>query len=67
MAGLLFQSAFLVVVLAYVLASVVLIYHIFAFGINRRTSIVAVAAYLIASLFLFGVLFTNLLEILVFT
>ena len=67
MAELVFQLAFGVIALTYLVATIILIYHIFAFGINRRTAIVSVIAYILGSIFLFALLLSNLQSILQFT
>jgi hypothetical protein len=56
----LFIIAYLVIILAYLGGSIVMIYHIFTFGLNTRTAIITTIAYSIGSIILLGLLYGNI-------
>lgn len=62
-----FSITYLIILLVYIVGSIVMIYHIFAFGINLRTARVATIAYVLGSIFLLWLLYGNLQTILQFT
>jgi hypothetical protein len=64
MSNQLFVITYLIILIAYVVGSIVMIYHIFAFGINNRISAVSTIAYIVGSAFLLTMLFINLQAIL---
>lgn len=64
MSGQLFNITYLIIVLAYIIGSLVMIYHIFAFGINTKIAVVSTLAYIVGSIFMLTLLFTNLRDIL---
>ena len=55
--------AFGLILLTYVIASVIMIYHIYAFGLNKKTATVSVLAYVVGSSFLFMLIASNLIGI----
>jgi hypothetical protein len=67
MSNQLFIITYLIILIAYVIGSIVMIYHIFAFGINNRISTVSTIAYIVGSSFLLIILFMNLQSILKLT
>lgn len=67
MSNLLFVITYLLILIAYIVVSIVMIYHIFAFGINTKVGVVSSIAYTIASIFLLILLFVNLQSILSLT
>lgn len=58
-----FIITYLIILIAYSIGSIVMIYHIFTFGISKKTAIMATLIYLMGSLFLLGLLYMNLQEI----
>jgi hypothetical protein len=64
MSNQLFIITYLIILIAYVIGSIVMIYHIFAFGINNKIGIVSTVAYIVGSSFLLIMLFMNLQSIL---
>lgn len=60
----LFQSAFWFIIFVYIVASGVLLYHVYTFGINKATTVFSVIAYLIGSIVLLGLLYQSLQGIL---
>ncbi|MEY3470934.1 MAG: hypothetical protein RLZZ223_284 [Candidatus Parcubacteria bacterium] len=64
MSAQLFSITYLIILLAYLIGSLVMIYHIFAFGINSKIGVVSTIAYLIGSVFILTILFLNLQSIL---
>jgi hypothetical protein len=67
MSNQLFAITYLVILIAYIIGSIVMIYHIFAFGINTRVAIVSTIAYILGSFILLILLFANLQSILSLT
>lgn len=63
MSAQLFIITYLIILIAYIIGSIVMIYHIFTFGISRPTGIMATSIYLIGSIVLFILLYTNLQQI----
>lgn len=64
MSGQLFNITYLIIVVAYSIGSLVMIYHIFRFGINTKIAIVSTLAYVVGSIFMLTLLFINLRDIL---
>jgi hypothetical protein len=60
MSNQLFIITYLIILITYVIGSIVMIYHIFAFGINNKIGIVSTVAYIVGSAFLLIMLFMNL-------
>lgn len=67
MSNQLFIITYLIILIAYIIGSIVMIYHIFAFGINTRVAIVSSIAYIVGSVILLTLLFMNLQSILSLT
>lgn len=67
MSNQLFIITYLIILLAYIIGSIVMLYHIFAFGINTRVAIVSSIAYVAGSVILLILLFMNLQSILSLT
>jgi hypothetical protein len=67
MSNQLFIITYLIILIAYIIGSIVMIYHIFAFGINTRVAIVSSIAYIVGSSILLILLFINLQSILSLT
>ncbi|MEY2985850.1 MAG: hypothetical protein RJB24_79 [Candidatus Parcubacteria bacterium] len=67
MSNQLFIATYLIILLAYIIGSIVMLYHIFAFGINTRVAIVSSIAYVAGSVILLILLFMNLQSILSLT
>lgn len=67
MSNQLFIITYLIILIAYIIGSIVMIYHIFAFGINTRVAIVSSIAYIVGSIILLTLLFMNLQSILSLT
>lgn len=64
MSNQLFIITYLLILIAYIVGSIVMIYHIFAFGINTRVGVVSSIAYIVGSVLLLILLYTNLQTIL---
>lgn len=64
MSNILFVITYILILIAYIVCSIVMIYHIFAFGINNKIGIVSTVAYIVGSIFLLTILFMNLQSIL---
>jgi hypothetical protein len=64
MSNQLFIITYLIILIAYIIGSIVMTYHIFAFGINNKIGIVSTVAYIVGSSFLLIMLFMNLQSIL---
>lgn len=64
MSNQLFIITYGIILIAYIIGSIVMIYHIFAFGINNKIGIISTVAYIVGSAFLLGILFMNLQSIL---
>ncbi len=64
MSNQLFIATYIIILLACVIGSIVMIYHIFAFGINNKIGIVSTISYIVGSAFLLILLFMNLQSIL---
>ncbi len=60
MSAQLFILAYLAILIAYSIGSIVMLYHIFAFGLNTRTAIITTIAYSIGSIILLGLLYGNI-------
>lgn len=60
MSAQLFIIAYLVILISYIIGSIVMLYHIFAFGLNTRTAIITTIVYSIGSIILLGLLYGNL-------
>jgi hypothetical protein len=60
MSAQLFILAYIAILIAYIIGSIVMLYHIFAFGLNTRTAIITTIAYSIGSIILLGLLYGNL-------
>jgi len=67
MSNQLFIATYLIILLAYIVGSIVMLYHIFAFGINTRVAIISSIAYVAGSVILLILLFMNLQSILSLT
>jgi hypothetical protein len=67
MSNQLFIATYLIILLAYIIGSIVMLYHIFAFGINTRVAIVSSIAYVVGSVILLILLLANLQSILSLT
>lgn len=67
MSNQLFIATYLIILLAYIIGSIVMLYHIFTFGINTRVGVVSSIAYAIGSIFLLILLNINLQSILSLT
>jgi hypothetical protein len=67
MSNQLFTITYLIILIAYIIGSIVMIYHIFAFGINPRVAILSTIAYVLGSFILLILLFANLQSILSLT
>lgn len=67
MSNQLFTITYLIILIAYIIGSIVMIYHIFAFGINTRVAIISTIAYVVGSFILLILLFANLQSILSLT
>jgi cytochrome c oxidase assembly factor CtaG len=67
MSNQLFLATYLIILLAYIVGSIVMIYHIFAFGINSRVAIISTIAYILGSILLLIILYSNLQTILSLT
>lgn len=67
MSNQLFIATYLIILLAYIIGSIVMLYHIFAFGINTRVAIISSIAYFVGSVILLTLLFANLQYILSLT
>jgi len=67
MSNQLFIATYLIILLAYIIGSIVMLYHIFAFGINTKVAIVSSIAYIVGSVILLILLFMNLQSILSLT
>lgn len=64
MSNQLFIITYLLILIAYIVGSIVMIYHIFAFGINTRVGVGSSIAYIVGSVLLLILLYTNLQTIL---
>jgi|694.fasta_scaffold04549_22 hypothetical protein len=64
MSNQLFVITYIIILLAYIIGSSVMIYHIFAFGINTKVGLVSTIAYIVGSVLLLILLYTNLQTIL---
>jgi|GEM_PF-752951 len=64
MSNQLFIITYLLILIAYIVGSIVMIYHIFAFGINTKVGFVSSIAYIVGSVLLLILLYTNLQTIL---
>lgn len=67
MSNQLFLATYLIILLAYIVGSIVMIYHIFAFGINSRVAIISTIVYILGSILLLIILYSNLQTILSLT
>lgn len=67
MSNQLFIITYLIILIAYIVGSIVMLYHIFAFGINTRVAIVSSIAYVVGSVILLILLLANLQSILSLT
>lgn len=67
MSNQLFIITYLIILIAYIIGSIVMIYHIFTFGINFRIAIISTIAYIFGSILLLIILFVNLQSILSLT
>jgi hypothetical protein len=67
MSNQLFIIVYLIILIVYIIGSIVMIYHIFAFGINTKTAIVSTISYIVGSIFLLVLLYMNLQSILSLT
>lgn len=63
MAEQLFSITYIIILVAYILASIVMIYHIFAFGINTKVAIISSIAYVLGSIIILILLYMNLRSI----
>jgi len=54
---------FALTLLSYVIGSLIMIYHLFAFGLNRQTATLSSVVYLVASGIIFSLIAYNLLLI----
>lgn len=64
MSNQLFIIVYLIILIVYIIGSIVMIYHIFAFGINTRTAIISTISYIVGSLILLILLYMDLQSIL---
>lgn len=67
MSNQLFTITYLIIFIAYIIGSIVMIYHIFAFGINTKVAIVSTISYVLGSFILLILLYTDLQSILSLT
>lgn len=67
MSNQLFIITYLIILIAYIAGSIVMLYHIFAFGINTKVAIVSSISYIVGSIILLILLFINLQSILSLT
>lgn len=51
------------ILLSYVIGSIIMIYHLFAFGLNRQTATASTLVYLVSSGMVFGLIAYNLITI----
>ena len=47
MSNQIFIATYLIILLAYIIGSIVMLYHIFAFGINTKVAIISSIAYVV--------------------
>lgn len=67
MSNQLFIATYLIILIAYFIGSIVMIYHIFAFGINNKVAIISTITYILGSFILLILLYSDLQSILSLT
>lgn len=56
-------SSFIIILITYIIASIISIYHIIKFGMNKKTAVISSIMYIVTSFLMIGLIFMKFIEI----